>query len=695
MSFAVNTTRKFTWHKMDPIASHMKNRHINSTSPILKSLEPALIYDKLENASGKPPSHDLYQQLSSLNLNDDIDRAGNNKSVLLLDDRERLRVNSAESFLRSLNIEPGTKVKVVSIFGNTGEGKSYTLNKVFFDGKEVFRTSSAQTSCTLGVWAMYNSDMNVICLDTEGLLGISKNEHQRTRLLLKVLAVSDIIIYRTRAERLQRDMYTFLGGASKAYKDHFSATLKKVLAKTDCEKLAGGLGPGVIIFHETHYTDTLHQSASLIQSVEDILQSTFADLNLSFDSFCFMKYVGVKTTNSVTSFEQLKMALFEKLESTEVRSPRDAKYVYLTLKSLNEKFQNQISDASPQLYLPAFFTCSDKCQSCKTGCALSMGHKEEGEPHHSDRNCKFQHQYQNCVYLCKICYKNGNKIVVKPSYQTSSENSWSSYLNYVWAGYVIECPNCGEIYRSRQHWYGNKNPEDCAVRIEIVHIWPGEKLLLGSQNSAQKVIDGVTMISDLVASVGSQPKKIISELAADKIAPPSWKSNLESKDCYICRTPFTPTAQKHHCRACGEAVCDPCSSKRQPVPSKGWSTDVRVCDHCYKDSPPSLTTTSDGSENRARVLGETVVNTFAAVKSVVYDKPKELLKDAARPTYWTPDDQCINCAICQKSFGPFLFLHHCRSCGKGVCDNCSKARKSVPLRGWEYPVRVCDNCHYL
>lgn len=63
------------------------------------------------------------------------------------------------------------QVKVVSIFGNTGEGKSYTLNKVFFNGEEVFKTSSSQISCTLGVWAKYDPNLNVICLDTEGLLG--------------------------------------------------------------------------------------------------------------------------------------------------------------------------------------------------------------------------------------------------------------------------------------------------------------------------------------------------------------------------------------------------------------------------------------------------------------------------------------------------------------------------------------------
>ena len=33
-----------------------------------------------------------------------------------------------------------TRAKVVSVVGNSGEGKSHTLNHAFFDGKEVFRT---------------------------------------------------------------------------------------------------------------------------------------------------------------------------------------------------------------------------------------------------------------------------------------------------------------------------------------------------------------------------------------------------------------------------------------------------------------------------------------------------------------------------------------------------------------------------
>lgn len=39
--------------------------------------------------------------------------------------------------------------------------------------------------------------------------------------------------------------------------------------------------------------------------------------------------------------------------------------------------------------------------------------------------------------------------------------------------YVIECPNCAVIYRSRQYWYGNQDPVETVVRTEIQHIWPG------------------------------------------------------------------------------------------------------------------------------------------------------------------------------------------------------------------------------
>lgn len=84
--------------------------------------------------------------------------------------------------------------------------------------------------------------------------------------------------------------------------------------------------------------------------------------------------------------------------------------------------------------------------------------------------CKFQCQYENLTYICKRCYKNGKEIEVNRRYYEEDQDSWYSFAKNVWSGYVINCPNCGEIYKSRQYWYGN-NGEDVAVRKRITHVW--------------------------------------------------------------------------------------------------------------------------------------------------------------------------------------------------------------------------------
>ena len=253
-------------------------------------------------------------------------------SFLLLDEKEKLLVSSKEQFLEKLNIKDDSeKVKVVSIFGNTGEGKSYTFNKVFFSGKNVFKTSPDQRSCTLGVWAAYDPVLKVICLDTEGLLGMKKEHHQRTRLLLKVLVVSDIVIYRTRAERLQADMYTFLSGASQAYKQHFEPALLLVWQKLKIEGRPEAIGPSLIIFHETKHTNTLDMCTTYDESPEDIIRARCKDMHMSIDAFRSIKYIGQKIEEE-TSFFQLEGAVQSELSNTTVRSKRDPSIIYLTLK---------------------------------------------------------------------------------------------------------------------------------------------------------------------------------------------------------------------------------------------------------------------------------------------------------------------------------------------------------------------------
>lgn len=254
-----------------------------------------------------------------------------------------------------------------------------------------------------------------------------------------------------------------------------------------------------------------------------------------------------------------------------------------------------------------------------------MGHIKEGKPHLSNARCRYQHQYENLVYICKKCHANGNEVIVTSRTKTMSENGWYGLAKYAWSGYVIECPKCGEIYRSRQYWYGNKNPEEAAVRTEITHVWNATSVSNLNQNAAQKVIDGVSYISEAVANASLQPTKAITSWVADQVAPTYWRPNNDIKHCHKCRSTFSPCDTKHHCRACGEGFCDGCSSRAKAVPSRNWFSPVRVCDECFDkdDNCNEVEETCVTEDVSVRKVSEHVVSTLSAVGTVLtYSKCK-------------------------------------------------------------------------
>ena len=74
------------------------------------------------------------------------------------------------------------------------------------------------------------------------------------------------------------------------------------------------------------------------------------------------------------------------------------------------------------------------------------------------------------------------------------------------------------------------------------------------------------------------------ELIQDSQRPAYWVPDNEIKNCHVCQIEFGSKVRLHHCRACGNGVCDNCSPLRRHVPSRGWDYPVRVCNICNRKS---------------------------------------------------------------------------------------------------------------
>jgi len=91
---------------------------------------------------------------------------------------------------------------------------------------------------------------------------------------------------------------------------------------------------------------------------------------------------------------------------------------------------------------------------------------------------------------------------------------------------------------------------------------------------------------------------------------------------------------------------------------------------------------------------EEQIESRSGVESATSEVSWEALDEGeARPTLWVPDHAASACMGCRTEFWFGLRKHHCRSCGRLFCSECSLQSVPIPAEQLYSPVRVCNTCY--
>eukprot|EP00600_Ochromonadales_sp_CCMP1393_P006515 CAMPEP_0174954748 /NCGR_PEP_ID=MMETSP0004_2-20121128/599_1 /TAXON_ID=420556 /ORGANISM="Ochromonas sp., Strain CCMP1393" /LENGTH=1315 /DNA_ID=CAMNT_0016202601 /DNA_START=234 /DNA_END=4178 /DNA_ORIENTATION=- len=99
---------------------------------------------------------------------------------------------------------------------------------------------------------------------------------------------------------------------------------------------------------------------------------------------------------------------------------------------------------------------------------------------------------------------------------------------------------------------------------------------------------------------------------------------------------------------------------------------------------------SGGSSSQALHVLKSNIHSVLVEEAALGDEDAQyaLARFFTPPTF--QESPC--CAVCHSTFSITLFRHHCRFCGRSVCDAHANGRRSIYRYGMVHPVRVCANC---
>lgn len=164
---------------------------------------------------------------------------------------------------------------------------------------------------------------------------------------------------------------------------------------------------------------------------------------------------------------------------------------------------------------------------------------------------------------------------------------------------------CNGCFRQRPGYndYGSVNElTDSFKKLRDMRNEDKQLRVLQLENRLVRLVDGIIVIMRQFKNGIFVNLKISKEVSKLERTITAWKDDRGVLDCYICMQPFGITVRKHHCRLCGNIVCDSesknCSNqvpvsqlvnaasdlpfKEKKADLTGIDYSIRLCSVCIK-----------------------------------------------------------------------------------------------------------------